>query len=243
MKRERSLVDEDEDGTADEPQSSSKVLSCLKDFDRAINAATSSLQNGNLIALPTDTIYGLCGLAQSSSAVSRIYQVKERDLSKPIAICVANVSDVHRWAHVSVPEELLADLLPGPVTLVFERKPVLNPELNPGTILIGVRIPDDSFIRRLTTECGEPLALTSANKSGGKSPLSITEFFELWPSLDLIVDGGRLGQSGNLQDNRLGSTVVDLSVPGFYRLIRDGSAVKGTVDILRKHGLKLEDHC
>jgi tRNA A37 threonylcarbamoyladenosine synthetase subunit TsaC/SUA5/YrdC len=79
----------------------------------------------------------------------------------------------YRWAHVKVSEELLAELLPGPVTLVFERRFELNPELNPGTNLIGIRIPNDPFIRRLTAERGEPLALTSANKSGGKSPLSV----------------------------------------------------------------------
>jgi tRNA A37 threonylcarbamoyladenosine synthetase subunit TsaC/SUA5/YrdC len=74
----------------------------IPDFEKAVSLATTSLQAGKLIALPTDTIYGIAGLAQSSSAVSRIYGVKERDLSKPVAICVAEISEVHKYDSVMV---------------------------------------------------------------------------------------------------------------------------------------------
>ena len=68
-------------------------------------------------------------------------------------------------------QNLLQDLLPGPVTLVFERTEQLNPQLNPGTRLVGIRIPDYDFVRQLAVACQEPLALTSANVSAAKSSL------------------------------------------------------------------------
>lgn len=72
-----------------------------------------------------------------------------------------------------MPKQILEDLLPGPVTVVFERSPELNPLLNPNTNLVGIRIPDHAFIRNLSRACGSPIALTSANKSSDQSTLSL----------------------------------------------------------------------
>lgn len=77
------------------------------------------------------------------------------------------------WAKVTVPSDLLSRLLPGPVTTVFERTPELNPALNPGVPLIGLRIPEHSFVQQLVAKCGSPIALTSANVSQARSTLSV----------------------------------------------------------------------
>ena len=74
---------------------------------------------------------------------------------------------------MNISEKLLSELLPGPVTVVLERTAELNPDLNRGTSLVGVRIPDYDFIRDLTRACDEPLALTSANISNGPSAVNI----------------------------------------------------------------------
>ncbi|GAU96987.1 hypothetical protein RvY_08350 [Ramazzottius varieornatus] len=215
---------------------SATVVSLSKDYEHALDLAKRALKAEKLIALPTDTIYGIAGLAQSSSALQKIYEVKERDIGKPVAICVGKAADVHKWAYVDVPSGLLESLLPGPVTLVFRRRPELNPELNRGTSLIGVRVPNHAYMQKLAASCGEPLALTSANKSGGQSTLFVEEFKELWPHLELVVDGGR--SSGLSEDvARLGSTVVDLSQPATFSIIRDGSALLPTVSVLKKFGL------
>ena len=78
-----------------------------------------------------------------------------------------------RWSHVTVDRCLLSDLLPGPVTVVFERRPELNTHLNPRTSLVGVRVPDHGFVRDLVRHCGHPLALTSANVSSAPSTVAI----------------------------------------------------------------------
>ncbi|XP_069109623.1 threonylcarbamoyl-AMP synthase-like, partial [Argopecten irradians] len=143
------------------------------DLQYVVSLATQSLKSGNIIAVPTDTIYGVAGLAQRNDATSRIYQLKNRDLKKPIAISVADIDDVYKWGHVTVSRELLSELLPGPVTVVFTRKEELSPSLNPNVSLIGIRIPDQLFIRSLARSCQEPIALTSANISAAPSTVSV----------------------------------------------------------------------
>ena len=78
-----------------------------------------------------------------------------------------------RWVQRTVTSDLLRDLLPGPVTTVFERTGQLNAQLNPGNPLVGIRVPDHPIARQLVTRCGQPLALTSANVSDTRSTLAV----------------------------------------------------------------------
>ncbi|CAJ1062704.1 yrdC domain-containing protein%2C mitochondrial [Xyrichtys novacula] len=198
-----------------------------------LSCTAKALKEGHVVAVPTDTIYGLACLAQNSEAIRKTYDIKGRNGHKPLAICVGEIEDIYKYCKVTVETALLGDLLPGPVTLVFERSEVLNPDLNPFTSLVGVRIPNHSFMRRLCQMCGEPLALTSANISSHTSTLAVHEFQDLWPKLAVVVDGGPIGDQ-----SRLGSTVVDLSVLGKYRIIRPGCALSSTVEVLEhKYGL------
>ncbi|EPY79825.1 yrdC domain-containing protein, mitochondrial precursor [Camelus ferus] len=148
----------------------------------------------------------------------------------------AFLSQPLRYCHVRVPEGLLNDLLPGPVTLVMERSEELNKDLNPFTPLVGIRIPDHAFMQDLAQVFGGPLALTSANLSSQASSLKVEEFQDLWPHLSLVIDGGPIGD-GQSPKCRLGSTVVDLSVPGKFGIIRPGCALESTTAILQKYGL------
>nr|XP_022291084.1 yrdC domain-containing protein, mitochondrial-like [Crassostrea virginica] len=208
---------------------------CSNEIGNLVAMATDSLQSGKVIAVPTDTIYGIAALVQNSEAVDRMYNIKNRDYSKPVAISVAEIKDIYRWGKVTVSSELLSELLPGPVTVVFERIEDLNPELNPGTALVGIRIPDHKFVREISRSCQGPIALTSANVSSTQSTLNIQEFKDLWPQLDLVFDGGELGDTFH---SRAGSTVVDLSVQGTYKIIREGSAIKSTLSALHSHHLQ-----
>ncbi|XP_063055157.1 yrdC domain-containing protein, mitochondrial [Engraulis encrasicolus] len=207
-----------------------------QDQTEILKSTVNALKDGEVVAVPTDTLYGLACLAQSSEAVKKVYDIKGRNGQKPLAICVGEVEEIYKYCKVLVKRELLECLLPGPVTLVLERSEDLNPDLNPFTPLVGVRIPDHHFMRRLCQMCGEPLALTSANISSKTSTVDIHEFQELWPRVAVVVNGGRIGDQ-----SRQGSTVVNLSVPGRYSIIRPGCALATTVEVLEgKFGL-LED--
>lgn len=95
-----------------------------------------------------------------------------RGMCHSYVLCTT-VHMIFRWAKSTVGTDILNDLLPGPVTTVFERREVLNERLNPGVSLVGIRIPDHPFVRKLVKNCGYPLALTSANFSNDKSTLEV----------------------------------------------------------------------
>lgn len=196
--------------------------------------AASALLSGHVIAVPTDTIYGLAALVQNTEAVNKLYDIKARDYAKPISICVAQTDQIHTWAKVTVTDSVLQKLLPGPVTLVFERKELLNKNFNPDTNLVGVRIPDHKFIRSVCEICEGPIALTSANYSQEKSTLAVEEFAHLHKFLYNVFDGGKLG---NTTESRLGSTVADLSIAGTFKVVRPGCALNSLRQIMTETGL------
>ena len=92
--------------------------------------------------------------------------------AKPF-MCTNNFYYFDRWANITLSQSVLENLFPGQVTAVFTRKEDLNASLNPHTSLIGIRIPNNDFIRQLVRRCQFPIALTSANRSGTKSALQI----------------------------------------------------------------------
>ena len=108
-------------------------------------------------------------------------------MAKPLAISVGRVGDVEKWAKVSLSNQDLNALLPGPVTLVFDRKESLPDELNPNARSIGIRIPNSKFMIELAKFCDEPIALTSANFSNQLSSLKVeVSFFFAFFTLSLI---------------------------------------------------------
>ncbi len=174
--------------------------------------------------------------------MNRLYTIKGRRANKPVAVAVACAADAADLADVStLPLGLLSQLLPGPVTVALRRDGGRkdNPELNPGAPLVGIRVPDDNFIRAICRRLAQPVALTSANESSAPSALQVSEFAPLWPRLAAVFDIGPL--PGDSPGARLGSTVVDLSEPGYYRIIRGGCALKNTRAILEQFGLMCAD--
>ncbi|CAK1541824.1 unnamed protein product [Leptosia nina] len=208
------------------------------DDSKACLLAAQYLAKGKVIAVPTDTIYGLACSANCREAIKTLYAIKGRDSAKPVAICVSSIADVRKWGearHLS--DNLLQQLLPGPVTIVLERTKLLdNPYLNPMTAKIGIRIPNCMFINSVTKTLDMPVALTSANSSNEPSSLSINEFNHLFFHLAAVFDGGVLHQG--LDKNRSGSTVVDLSNIGYYNIIRKGISYENIVQTLHDNGLK-----
>lgn len=198
----------------------------------ASEIATEYLKFGFVIAVPTDTVYGLACDATNIEAIRRLYHIKSRNKEKPLAICLGNVVDLNEWAkieHLSI--SLLHSLLPGPVTLILES---INDTLDKSLCLdgkVGIRIPDSSFIRTLSQKLGKPLALTSANLSNEPSAKQISEFKNIWDRIPVIFDGGTLSANSGA------STIVDLSETGHFKIIRDGAALSDTITILKSYTL------
>ncbi|KAL5717042.1 hypothetical protein ACHQM5_010124 [Ranunculus cassubicifolius] len=199
-----------------------------------VDEAIRAIKEEKVIAVPTDTLYGFACDACSPGAVNRIYEIKGRKQTSPLAICVGDVSDIERFAVTDhLPHGLLGDLLPGPVTVVLKRgeASILERSLNPGLDSIGVRVPDSNFIRIIARGSKSALALTSANLSGQPSSVHIQDFENLWAHCAYVYDGGLL------PSGRAGSTVVDLTEHGKYKILRPGSALEDTLAILHKYSL------
>ncbi|EFO23839.1 yrdC domain-containing protein [Loa loa] len=203
---------------------SATICRCLQIFE-----------SGGIVALPTDTLYGVVTTLSNSD---KLYKLKRRNHLKPLGLFVSNVRDVQRWCRQTIDNSQLRTLLPGPVTLIFERSTFLPRIFNPEHGTVGIRIPDHDFVRSLMTRLDDvPLAQTSANISNNQNnPICIEDFKDLWSELDLIIDGGViLRPDGKV--NHEGSTVVNLSIPGTYSIIRDGCARTATEEKLRDCGL------
>lgn len=181
----------------------------------ALPAALQTLAAGGLVAFPTDTVYGLAALAFDPAGIERLYAVKDRQHTKAIALLLAGPADLPQVAsQVSDAAQRLARRFwPGPLTLVVPRRPELPAALTPNDT-IGLRVPDHSMTLTLLAAAG-PLAVTSANLSGGPDTLDADAVLaQLAGRIELLLDGGRTPGGRP-------SSVVDLTGPA-PRLLRAG---------------------
>jgi L-threonylcarbamoyladenylate synthase len=157
----------------------------------AILRAISILNSGGLVAIPTDTVYGLAAMVKDASAIARIYQAKERNENKAIAVLIGDLSQLDQVADGlnQAARRLAQAFWPGALTLVVARRADLPENLSP-LPTIGVRMPDHAFARQLLRQAG-PLATTSANLSGGPNPRNAQEVLaQLEGRIELVLNGG-----------------------------------------------------
>ena len=217
----------------------------------AIAEAVRALQNGSIIAVPTDTLYGFACDASNSKAIEKLYAIKGREKTKPVAVCVSRAEEVKKICELEgkIEESLLRKLLPGAVTLLFKRKwteTTLSKSLNPNVDNVGVRVPDCAFILAVCKAFDGAVALTSANTSGKPSCVDVSEFRELHEKCERVFDGGKIIEDDRSTDSallRAGSTIVDLSRGnGTFQVVRDGCALENTTTVLLEYGFVESKH-
>lgn len=133
----------------------------------AVARAADWLRQGQLVAFPTDTVYGVGGDAFNAAAIAQLYAAKQRSLTKGIPILLADPADLDKVTH-DIPDaarRLMARFWPGPLTLIVPRHPDLPANISPNDS-IAVRIPDCDVARALIRAAGGTVAATSANQSG-----------------------------------------------------------------------------
>lgn len=193
----------------------SKVILSTK--ESSVTMAAQVILNGGVVLYPTETIYGLGANALNVEAVEKVFEIKQRDRSKPILVLIPDLESLDGLV-MEVPEvgrSLMKFFWPGPLTLVFKASPVVSPILTANTGKIGVRLSSDKFCTRLLSVCKIPITSTSANVSGEPNPSSIKKInSRIKDMVDLIIDGGTLNTS-------VPSTVVDVS-SGIAKLVREG---------------------
>ena len=179
------------------------------DYSEAILEALRVLQQGGSIVYPTDTIYGLGANGCDFKAAEQIFKIKQRPWSKPLPLIARNLGWIRSLAFVPPKmEKLLAQLWPGPVTVVLGKRSIIPAIVTANDHTVALRIPDLPLIDKLLAKFGYPLTATSANLSGeeGSGDIkTVLRAFEgkLWKP-DLALDAGCLPKSTP-------STILDLS--------------------------------
>ena len=176
------------------------------------------MRGGGLVAVPTETVYGLAGNGLDEKAVAEIYEVKGRPEVKPLSLMVHDAASMERYCE-SVPPQaytLAKRFWPGPLTIVMKAKPCVPEIVRAGGETVGLRCPDHPLTLELLEKSGVPFAAPSANPSGEPSPKnadSVLKYFD--GKIDAVLDGGECGIGCE-------STLIDLSRTP-YRILRQGA--------------------
>src|ERR1051326_8084833 len=183
------------------------------------------LRAGELVAVPTETVYGLAANALDADACRKIFTAKGRPASDPLIVHLANPADLALVAETNDASQRLAKKFwPGPLTLVLPKKDSVPAVVSAGLPSVAVRVPAHPLFRRLLKLAGLPLAAPSANPFGYISPTTAAHVQKnLGGKISHILDGGpsKIG---------LESTIVDLRDPKNPRLLRPGAITREQIE-------------
>jgi L-threonylcarbamoyladenylate synthase len=192
-----------------------------------LSAAVAALKRGEVIAFPTETLYGLGADALNPAAVEKVFRLKGRDAANPFPVLVAGREMLFRLVADVPPlaETLIANFWPGPLTIVFPARDDLPPALVNASGGIAVRVSSQPIAAGLVEALGRPLTATSANPTG-QAPARTAEQAKRYFSgeIELFLDGGELG-------SKTGSTVVELAGESL-KIIRAGDIPRAALENL-----------
>ena len=183
-----------------------------------LTRAASLIASGELVAVPTETVYGLACSALNAEAVERVYEVKGRPEVKPLSLMIHKGAAVTRYCE-NVPRQarvLMDRFWPGPLTIVLRSKDIVPDIVRAGGDTVALRCPDHPMTQAMLKKAKLPFAAPSANPSGGKSPVTAQEVLDYFDGrITAVVDGGRCGLGRE-------STIIDMSSAP-YRILRRGA--------------------
>lgn len=194
-----------------------KYFRILSPDNTDITEASDILKNGGVVAIPTETVYGLAGNALKGECVKKIYEAKGRPSDNPL---IVHISDISQWAPLvkAIPESAMAlaeAFWPGPLTIILPKSDIIPDEISGGLDTVAVRMPSNEIARAIIDNCGFPLAAPSANTSGKPSPTCAQHVYaDLNGKINAIVDSGECSVG-------IESTVITLATD-IPRLLRPG---------------------
>ena len=197
-----------------------------------IRRVVNSLNTGNVVAIPTDTFYGLAVDPVNLRAVDRIYDIKTRARHKPLSLLIAEVAQAYELARQldSAFDRLAEKFWPGPLTIVVKAGSKLPLRVTANTGNLALRVPEAAIPRAVVTRLGLPITATSANLSGHPECAYATGVREqLGDKIPLIVDGGPTART-------TATTIVDLSGGGnSWMILREGAIPTHEIALTLQH--------
>jgi len=193
--------------------------------ESAIADAAALLRAGELVAIPTETVYGLGGDALNPLAIRRIYATKGRPAGHPVIVHLARDADWTKWGHFSAAAHTLAQAFwPGPLTLILPRQAHVPLEVTGGLETVGIRVPGHPAAQALLSAFGSGIAAPSANRFGGVSPTTAAHVRAEFGDTVRILDGGPSSIG-------IESTIVDVTSDS-PALLRPGSISEEEIEAL-----------
>lgn len=172
-----------------------------------IEEGTNIIKNGGIVAIPTETVYGLGADATNEKAIAEVFKAKGRPQDNPLICHIASIEELDAIAYddTGIAKMLFKAFSPGPLTLVLKKKDVIPDSVTAGFSTVAVRIPNHKIALEFIKKCGRPIAAPSANTSGRPSPTTALDVYEdLNGKIPLIIDGGECKVG-------IESTVLDVS--------------------------------
>ena len=157
-----------------------------------VSVALKILRGGGVVAIPTETVYGLAARALDRDAVEKVYVIKQRPRTHPLIVHVASLQEAQNWGIFSQEAQLLAEhYWPGPLTLLVPRTPLVPDWITGGRDSVAIRVPNHELTLRLLIEMQDAIVAPSANKFGKVSPTEARHVLQdLGDQVDVILDGG-----------------------------------------------------
>ena len=195
-----------------------------------ITAAAHVIREGGLVAFPTETVYGLGASALSAEAAEKIYRAKGRPSDNPLIIHLARAEDAALYAEISPAYEKLSVFMPGPLTVILNKRDSIPASVTGGLSTVAVRVPSHPVAQALIKAAGVPIAAPSANRSGKPSCTAVEHVIDdMAGKIDMILDGGE-------SDFGLESTILLPYGERSVKVLRPGAI---TVEMLRLAGFEV----
>lgn len=204
-----------------------KISGLMENFDDFIRAG-DLLREGEVVAIPTETVYGLAANAFDPDAIKKVFEAKGRPQDNPLIVHISDFADLQKLTS-EIPESavtLAESFWPGALTMILKKSDKVPDEVTAGLSTVAVRFPSHKYARAIITAAGVPLAAPSANLSGKPSPTSAEHVFcDMQGRIPMILDGG---------DCEIGleSTVIDLTGDIPMLLRPGGVTLKQLRDVL-----------
>ena len=190
-----------------------------------IETAVEELINGQVVALPTETVYGLSANALVADSVLKIFEIKKRPQFNPLIVHVLNVSEIKKYS-LNIPDDvytLAEKFSPGPITFVLKKKKIIPDVVTSGLDSVALRIPSHPMFREILRASNIPIAAPSANMFGRISPTTAKEVLkELKGKVNYVLDGGRCKVG-------IESTVISFLYEGI-KILRPGFITKDDIE-------------
>lgn len=195
-------------------------LKNTSNYDNILKAA-QIINDGEIVVFPTETVYGIGADALNEEAIKKLYNIKERPVNKKISLLVSSIDMLKKFTQniSNAEEKLIKEFFPGPLTLILHKKDIIPDILTNNEDVVGFRMPANEIALELIENVGNPIATSSANRSGQPTGETIDDIKNVFKNeVDFYIDGGK---------SKIGtpSTIVQV-IDEVPHIIREGSITK-----------------